>query len=356
MELRSRIVALYGRFSSGVRTHLAEEIVARSGRATRDLARQTDILVVGARADTLIDNGALSLRLADARRRGKPVLSEAGFRRAIAGQAADEPTLPADLALAQSGMSLEDAALLAAFDLIDLKRGFCRFRDVALLKAAAQLKQRGCSAAQIIRILDEARRISPPGRRTVGVSPAGEPVLQWEDGTTTLSGQRLLPLDETGPDLDDLFEAAAIAEMDGDLETSARLFDMCARADRSDALSLHNLGNIRLREQNWAAALLAYQRALARDPDLIEARYNLAQALEALGRDDNAIDELREILVRDKRYSDALFNLGGLLMKGSVFEEARQAFEHYLRTDPSTDWAAKARKAIAYCSHRLLAS
>ena len=91
----------------------------------------------------------------------------------------------------------------------------------------------------------------------------------------------MLPLDEDHASLDDLFEAAALAEASGELDEAARLYDLCARADRSDAIAPYNLANIRLAQGARDEAALAYQRALARDPRFVEARYNLAQALEA---------------------------------------------------------------------------
>ena len=135
-----------------------------------------------------------------------------------------------------------------------------------------------------MRILARARDLSPAGRRKIVLTQAGEAALQWDDGLTTLEGQGLLPLDEAHASVDDLFEAAALAEAQGDLDEAARLYDMCARADRRDAIAPYNYANIRLVQGRSAEAMLAYQQALARDPKLIEARYNLAQALEAAGK------------------------------------------------------------------------
>ena len=135
----------------GVREHLAREIVSRSGRVLRDLTRRADILVVGARADSLIDSGALPARLAEAHRRGKGIFSEAAFRRALAGSAPEPHGFPLATALTQSGATLEDALLLAGFDLVSVKRE--EYRDVAVLKAAAALRRDGCSSAQMIAFL-----------------------------------------------------------------------------------------------------------------------------------------------------------------------------------------------------------
>ncbi len=97
MELGGRTVALYGRFSAGLRDRLAREIVRRGGAVTRDLTRRCDALVIGARASRLIDSGALTLRLRAARGRGAPIHGESSFAAALW---ADEPASPATLPLA----------------------------------------------------------------------------------------------------------------------------------------------------------------------------------------------------------------------------------------------------------------
>ena len=128
----------------------------------------------------------------------------------------------------------------------------------------------------------------------------------------------------------------------------------CARrADRSDAIAPYNYANIRLAQGAHDEAALAYQRALARDPRFIEARYNLAQALEAAGKIDAAEAELDRVLAADPSYADAVFNLAQLRMKAGEMAEAKALYERYLALDPPDDWAATARKAIAYCAASL---
>ncbi len=101
--------------------------------------------------------------------------------------------------------------------------------------------------------------------------------------------------------------------------------------------------------------MLAYRRAIARDPAFVEARYNLALALEADGKLDEASDELAALLEIDPRYSDAVFNRAQLLMKAGHIAHAKSLYERYLVLDPPADWAATARKAITYCTARLSA-
>ena len=351
MEIKGRTVALYGRFSPGLRDRLEFEIIRRRGDVLRDLTRRASLFVVGALAGTLIDSGALGARLRAARERGVPILGERAFAAALDGEAGEVPTLPLATALAPTLLTRDDADLLAAFDLIESDGEACRFADAGVIRTAGELVAQGRSRAEMVRILGQARDLAPRGRRHIGVDAAGEAVLKWDDGrVTSLEGQGYLPLDADHPTVDDLFEAAALAEAGGDLEAAARLYDQCARADRKDAIAPYNLGNIRLAQGAREAAALGYQQALARDRRFAEARYNLAQALEALGRPAAAIDELKQLLASDGAHADAVFNLAQLTMQAGELAAARALYERYLRLDPPDEWAAMARKAIVVCS------
>ncbi|MGA0603327.1 tetratricopeptide repeat protein [Caulobacter sp. KR2-114] len=357
--VRDRVIALYGRFSPGGRERLQGQVLAGGGTVARDLTRRSGALVVGAQAWALVDGGALVERLAAARERGLPAYGERSFAALLAD---DDPragaTAPLATALAQSGLGREDAEVLAAFDLITLARAeggaeTCRFGDPKVMRAAADLLAAGRTPGEVVRLLGEARDKAPVGRHRVVPAHAGAAALQWDDGRTTLEGQGLLPLDEDHASLDDLFEAATLAEVEGDDDRAARLYDLCARADRTDPIAPYNFGNIRLGQGAHDEAAMAYRRALARDARFAEARYNLAQALEAAGRAEAADAELSRLLELDPGHADAVFNLAQLRLKADDLTGARALFERYLALDPPDDWAATAHKAIAYCQARL---
>lgn len=351
MDLRDRAIALYGRFSHGTRDALARRIEAAGGQVARDFTRRSDALVVGALAAPLADSGALSARIAAARARGVPVMGERAFTAALAGEAAAAPaTLPLATALADTRMTAADAEVLAAFDLIGLNGSACRFGDAAVIRTAAELVAHGRSLGEAVRILARARDLSPRGRHRIVLTPTGEAALQWPDGLTTLEGQGVLALDEAHASVDDLFEAAALAEADGDGSEAARLYDLCIRADRRDPIAPYNLGNLRLAEGAFDQAALAYQQALSRDPGFVEARYNLAQALEAAGRHGSAATELARVLDADPAHADAVFNLAQILMQTGDLAAAKGLYERYLALGPPDDWAQTARRAIHYCT------
>ena len=356
MDVRDRAFALYGRFSPGVRDQFQRKIVRGGGLVARDLTRRSDAFVVGALATSLIDSGALGERLASARERGVRVRSERAFAAELSGEAAPSAvSLPLSTALAQSKLTREDADLLSAFDLIEIEAEQCRFGDVGVMRTAVELLGQGRSRADTTRILMRARALAPVGLHKIVLTASGEAALQWSHGLTSLEGQGLLPLDDDHQSVDDLFEQASLAQAQGDLDEAARLFDLCARADRKDPIAPYNLANIRLAQGAFAQAALAYHRALSRDPAFVEARYNLAQALEAAGKTQAAVEELDRVLKADPANSDAVFNLAQLRMQADEMGNAKALFERYLALDPPDEWAAKARKAIAYCSARLSA-
>jgi tetratricopeptide (TPR) repeat protein len=356
MDLYHRSVALYGRFTAGQRDRLAREILQRGGIVARDLTRRSAILVIGSFSTALIDGGFLFSRIQTANSRLIPVWGERSFAAAISkDESRESTTLPLSQALARTSLGYDDAALLAAFDLIVLEDNNCRFGDAGTLRTAADLLGQGRSRSEVVRILLRARAIAPTGRHKIVLLPTGSAALQWDKGLTTLDGQGFLPLEGAHATLDDLFEQAELAASSGEHDRAARLFETCGQADRGDPIAPFNLGNIRLAQDRHADASLAYQQALARDPNFIEARYNLSLAHEAAGQPSLAAAELRRVIELDASYADAFFNLARLQMKAGDLAEAKVLYEQYLALDPPAEWAATARKAITYCAARLSA-
>jgi hypothetical protein len=351
MEFRDRAFALYGRFSAGARDRMQHAIANGGGTVSRDLTRASDVLVVGALAAPLIDSGALAKRLRSASERGLPILAERVFAAELAGAPEEaKGTMPLSTALPGTGLRRDDIEVLTAFDLAHLDGDTCRFRDVGVFRTAGDLLFKGRSLGEVVKILAHARDRSPMGRHKIVLTRTGVPVLQWDDGMTTLEGQGVLPLDEDHASLEDLFEAASIAEASGELDEAARLYDLAGRVDRKDPIPPYNLGNIRLEQGQNDGAALAYQQALARDSRFVEARYNLAKALEAAGKTDSAAAELSRVLDAEPTHPDALFNLAQLRMQAGELAAAKRLYERYLALGPPEEWAATARKAIVYCT------
>ena len=91
-------------------------------------------------------------------------------------------------------------------------------------EVVVELVGQGRSLGEVVRMLARARDLAPQGRHKLVLTPSGGPALQWPDGLTSLDGQGLLPLDEDHATLDDLFEAAALAEAGGQLDEAEKLY------------------------------------------------------------------------------------------------------------------------------------
>ena len=90
---------------------------------------------------------------------------------------------------------------------------------------------------------------------------------------------------------------------------------MCRRLEKypSDFVANFNLGGLLQMDGKHQEALGYFEKALAARPDSASARNNHATSLMVLGRLEEAVRELREVLVRDPGYASALYNLARAL-------------------------------------------
>lgn len=102
--------------------------------------------------------------------------------------------------------------------------------------------------------------------------------------------------------------------------------------DHSD--SLHLLGVIALQTAHFEAALELIGRAAALRPDAGLYRNSLGQALERLGRDDEARAAYEAAAELDPEYAEPLSNLGNLLMRHNRLPEAEASCRAAIERDP----------------------
>lgn len=69
---------------------------------------------------------------------------------------------------------------------------------------------------------------------------------------------------------------------------------------------------------------------VAQDPDESFSRYALALELEKEGIDQEAVPQLQEVIARDPGYVAAYYQLGRLLVKTGLLDEARDVYERGL--------------------------
>jgi tetratricopeptide (TPR) repeat protein len=81
-------------------------------------------------------------------------------------------------------------------------------------------------------------------------------------------------------------------------------------------------------------AIEAYQDALSKEPQRIDARSNLGAAYVRLGRYDEAVGEYRRALEVEPRHAGVRFNLALALYKSALVPEAAGELEQVLTLDP----------------------
>jgi tetratricopeptide (TPR) repeat protein len=93
-------------------------------------------------------------------------------------------------------------------------------------------------------------------------------------------------------------------------------------------------GNTAFMAGHYRTALEYFKRALAADPQSIDARLNFAASLARLGDREHAIQGLREVLLQDPQKAMAHFNLGTLLAQKGDDAEAIRHYRRALEIDP----------------------
>jgi len=122
--------------------------------------------------------------------------------------------------------------------------------------------------------------------------------------------------------------------LDQGLEDAALVaFERAAQASPSPT-TLYRVGTLLTKSGEAGRARIAFERALALQPDLSEASNDLGALLAQGGDLDAAIERFRAALVSTPEYPDALNNLGYALLLTGRDEEARALYEKALALQP----------------------
>ncbi|HEU5058829.1 MAG TPA: tetratricopeptide repeat protein, partial [Kofleriaceae bacterium] len=119
-----------------------------------------------------------------------------------------------------------------------------------------------------------------------------------------------------------------------------------AAAQKDPDLSI-TLGGAYLAAGNGAAAAEAFQSALSRRPDDLEARFQLGQAQFMQGKHDQAIDTLRAAMDKDAGREDIGLALARMLEARGRIKDAAQVFDKLLAGKPSLTVRARAGRFFA---------
>lgn len=140
---------------------------------------------------------------------------------------------------------------------------------------------------------------APAEARATGAAPPSSSTAARAVGLLA-SGDReaaraLLATAEDGPETD--MARGLLAELDGDAQAAARLYRRASASFPAEAA--FRLGNLALASGRPREAAERYLEALRRDPDQAMTHYNLALALDALGRTTEALSHVERALELD---------------------------------------------------------
>lgn len=130
-----------------------------------------------------------------------------------------------------------------------------------------------------------------------------------------------------------LSKGIAYANLD-QLDEAQAQFEKALKVNRSSGLAYFHLGNIALLQGNIASGFEAYNKAIANGYDDAQLYYNIGLLHEEKGEMDMAIRNYSKAITRDALRPDIRIRKARLLMEGNHFQEALQALDETILTNP----------------------
>ncbi|MFI5348941.1 MAG: tetratricopeptide repeat protein [Elusimicrobiota bacterium] len=127
---------------------------------------------------------------------------------------------------------------------------------------------------------------------------------------------------------------SGILSDEGQSVEAAAHAEEAVRLDPEKLAAWINLGAAHLALSQWPQSQTAYAKAAALRPGFAIARRGLGRALEAQGRGEAAIEQLRAAADLDPMDAAALYELGNAYFRLGRLKPARAAYEEALRVDP----------------------
>ncbi len=254
-----------------------------------------------------------------------PVLSELSFRRELGL----EPPLPEEarpfnaLSLSlHSGLPVETILKLSAFDVIDGPHDY-PFRDISVAREVRRFLDTGTPLQSVLQTGADLRARGVRLTSALTETPWGALAGVHGDDYVGIDGQLELRLCEPRLRFEEVFDAAADAEAEGDLDEAQRLYRMAAELDHQNGECLFNLGNVLSSIGRTDDALVAFLAAAVRDRDIAaDAFYNAAILHRRAGSSEKAEGLYGAALRADPGHADARHNLALLLSAQERFSEA----------------------------------
>ena len=129
-------------------------------------------------------------------------------------------------------------------------------------------------------------------------------------------------------------------EVDSEIQSLKEM----VKKDPENLSAWEELGNLYFDSGKPKEAIEAYNKYLAIRPDNPDVRTDMGIMYRALGDFDRAIEEFKKAAQSDPKHTNSRYNIGIVLLhdKGNV-KGAIQAWEEYLKVDPSSERAQRVR-------------
>ena len=249
------------------------------------------------------------------------------------------------------------------------------FEDLIAVRAAKELMDKGCRAAQIRKAIRKLLEDLPGAERPLSkMKVMGNDrrlVVEREGKDVEVdSGQLLIDFSvssvvtkiqesvtaamggKTSPDGESAYEfflEGVQIEDTGAPDAAARAEEAYRKALELDpqlAPAMTNLGNLKFRKGDLKEAEEFYRKAILDDPYLPQPYYNLGCLKLNAGRPDLAAVYLKKTLELDPDFADVHFHLALALEQEGRKEEALAHFRKFLEMEGDSSWSTIARQHV----------
>jgi tetratricopeptide (TPR) repeat protein len=141
---------------------------------------------------------------------------------------------------------------------------------------------------------------------------------------------------EVSVDVAGNLEAGQAAQDSGDVDAAAQSYDAVIEADPGNRVALFNLGILRRAQGDFAGSIDAWTQLITSNPELTVARYQRALTFRAGGDPESAIADLRVVVEQEPSNTDALDQLGALLISIGEEDEGQEFLRRVFETGTTT--------------------